>query len=104
MPRLRAREYVSEERTACGFGFRVGMWASRATDVIDASIKIVIQKFGHVEHLCRLRIVGFVLDDAYSDARCAGRITGAGTIDAFIEAFVVNYIFLSALDARKNSS
>lgn len=65
MPRLRAREYVSEERTACGFGFRVGMWASRATDVIDASIKIVIQKFGHVEHLCTLgtSTVEFINDD-----------------------------------------
>jgi hypothetical protein len=63
--------------------------------------KIVIQKFGHVECLFTLRTVEFVLDDA----RCTGRITGAGMIDVFIiEAFVVNYIFLSALDARKNSS
>lgn len=29
---------------------------------------------------------------------------GAGMVDLFIKAFVVSYIFLSALDARKNSS
>lgn len=39
-----------------------------------------------------------------TNARYTGRMVGAGMIDLFIEAFVVDYIFLSALDARKNSS